>query len=183
MTTPHQILTTVTTLAHALDALDLPLFTTLFTHHSPITYDISQHLPQYPSQDLSVSDLASKLRLGLGGFTATQHYLSNPLVTVREGEGGKEASVKAYVTVFHFLADEEGKSGEWEGEDDVDGEGKSLTMRGSWDVDLLEEEGRWVVRKVVVRRAVPLEGERDLYKRAEERVSRGLVREGTRVYA
>ncbi|KAI9711330.1 MAG: hypothetical protein M1820_002317 [Bogoriella megaspora] len=176
--TNASILATVTNLAWAQDSLDIPLFVSLFTQSSPITFDVSQYHPEYPSRKVTPPQLASSLRLALGGFSSTQHILSNP--TIRVNDNGREASVKTHVTAYHFLVDNA------ETRDvvsrDEEQEGKFMVNKGTWDVGLIKEniggEEKWRIGKFLVRKVMPVEGETDLYRRAKERASTGHIRGG-----
>lgn len=148
-------------IAQATDELDIKLLEGLFIPSRPVTVDVSGHLG-YPPQDVLPSQLAQLLIKSISGFTATHHVITNPVVTL-EATGGK-ARVVAYKTAYHCIQTE--------------GEIKSATARGKWDIEMEQLEGRWKVTSFTVLRTVPLlEEELGLWDVAKSRVADGQGRE------
>ena len=156
------ILTLLTELAYAQDELDRPLMRSLFAPGRPVWFDISSHLAQYTPRQVSADELMDEVTGAIAGYTATQHLLGNQLITFGTGEAAEQAPTSAHAKVqvcaYHCIQ-EEGR------------ELQSVTSRGTWNIDVVKVEGRWVLERIVIRRPVPMDNP-DLYKVSKERTVR-----------
>lgn len=154
---------TLTRLAYAEDELDRTALLALLVPNQTFTLDISNHLSSLAPTETTPEELWDSVYQHLAGFTATQHMLGNMLITFEDEENLERASVKCQVRAYHCL----------EGQD---GGVESVTAHGLWFVDLEVWEGRWVCRKIVIKRDVPLDNA-ELYEVAKERVEKGMGRD------
>lgn len=147
-------------MAYAEDELDRDALLDLFIPDQTFTFDISGHLADFEPMETTPNKFWESAYHHLSGFTATQHLLGNAIITF-EDDQLKRAHVKSQVHAYHCL-EREGKV-------------ESVTAHGLWLVDVEFWEGKWVCRKVVIRRDVPLERP-ELYEVAKARVERGECR-------
>ncbi|TKA71539.1 hypothetical protein B0A55_07064 [Friedmanniomyces simplex] len=133
------VLETVYTLAYSLDQLDRKGILSCFKPDTPFTFDISTVLG-HPATDLTPEEYYQAACNVLGGFHATHHLLGYPLVVYSGGEL-EAAHVKVYISAFHGL---EGPDG---------GIAESATAYVSWNLDVELWEGKWVVRRLVVKKS------------------------------
>ncbi|KAK4555222.1 hypothetical protein LTR86_007518 [Recurvomyces mirabilis] len=154
----HAVVETVYTLAYALDALDGAVLSKLFTN--PFHFDISALLG-VPAKDLTGAEYYQLARKNLGGFDATQHLLSNPLVTF---SGPQEAHIKVYVSAFHGIVTE--------------GKTEGATARVFWLIDLVCEDGdEWRIKGIKVQLVAPMD-HLEVFKIGHERGVAGELRKG-----
>jgi hypothetical protein len=156
----ESIVARVYSLALAQDHLDYDLLVSLFLPDQTFRLDLSGHMATYPPVDLLPSELCDMVHFALSGFTGTQHLLGNPILTYDETRPDI-AHLQVYCRAYHCL--QQGPQVE------------SVTMHGTWDVDLAEHEGQWFIRKIVGGRLVPLDNPR-LYETAKSRVEQGFCR-------
>ncbi len=140
----------------AQDALDKAQFLTLFEPDSQITLDFSKHLPHLAVSHVSPEGFWGAIVSALSGFTATHHQLGNTIVELDASL--TKASVSAKAIAFHAL--------------EQDGVVSSVTAHVNETVDLEKWQGKWVIRRLVVERDVPLDNG-GLYLTAHERAERG----------
>jgi len=149
-------------MAQATDELDIHLFSSLFIPGQTATIDVSKHLGLAP-QDVLPENLAEQMLGVLRGFTATHHLITNPVITIDPSTPTK-AKATAYKTAYHCIQDD-------------NSEIQSATARGTWDMELEQFQGRWVIRRFTVVRTVPLHPrELALWGAAKDRVADGKGR-------
>ncbi|KAF2167944.1 hypothetical protein M409DRAFT_22089 [Zasmidium cellare ATCC 36951] len=150
-------------LAYAQDELDRSALQDLFIPNEPIPFDASHHMSHIPAAEVTPDQLWEAVYPHSAGFTATRHMLGNMLVTF-EGEGFTKAHVKCQIDAYHCI-DRREEGGALE----------SVTARGLWLMDVEVWEGKWVFRKITIRRDVPLDHP-ELYAVAVERSGKGMGR-------
>ncbi|MBP2334887.1 hypothetical protein JOF41_001065 [Saccharothrix coeruleofusca] len=143
----------VTSLAYAQDERGWDLFPRIFA--SQVVVDLSAHLGS-PPREVAVEELVDGARNALEGFDATDHVVSN----IRIDLEGDLARCQAYVLAYHHLRDAPGP---------VD----YCAMRGKWQLELIRTENGWRIRKWVVGRTGPIDGDSGLYEMAAARVAGG----------
>ena len=143
--------------AYALDALNETVISNAFI--SPCHFDISA-LIGLPAKNLSGPEYYKVARTNLGGFDATQHLLSNPLVTPT---GPHEAHVKVYISAFHGLV--------------TDGKTEGATARVFWLLDLVSEDEQWKIKGMKVQPIIPMDN-LNVFKKGHERGEAGQFRKG-----
>lgn len=148
----------------AQDTLNKTLFLSITEPGAKITFDLSRHLQHMPASHVLPDELWAAIFGGLSGFTATHHQLGNPIVDCNEDL--TKASVKAKVTAFHSL--------------EQDGVISSVTAYVDETMDFEKLQGKWVLRRVMLERSVPLQNE-NLYLVAHDKAKRGEGR--ANVYA
>lgn len=151
------ILNTVYNFSYAADDLDFDLLTSLCIPNQKVVFDLSAHLGEYAPMELTPSELAESMLKGLSGFDATQHITANPVVTFDKSDQTK-ANVKAVGLAYHCI--------------ETDGVLESVTARSnlSYDLELFDDE--WALRKVAVKRSIPLDNPK-LYETAKKRAEAG----------
>lgn len=100
-----KILQTVHSIARALDDLDAELLAQQFD--STLSLDVSGHLQAIPTQQLTPAQLAKQMFTVLSGFDATQHAISNSVVTV--DSGNTTALAVVYFNAYHCIQRNEEK--------------------------------------------------------------------------
>lgn len=166
-------------ISYAQDRIDHKLFASLWAENCHI--DMSRHLPGIPPMDMSNADLTTSTIGLLAGFESTQHLVSNIVVKFDPNAPRREANAIAQVIAYHYLKLEE--------ESDKPA---FVTARGSWDIDLVRQDGiagerteqrrhmgemgDWVAKSIKLLRDIPLEGNPELYAKAKERGEKGLGR-------
>lgn len=85
-------------ISYAQDRLDTKLFASLWTEECHV--DMSGHLPGYPPMDTSNVELSKMTLMALGGFEATQHVVSNIVVTFDPQTPDEKANAKAMVMAY-----------------------------------------------------------------------------------
>lgn len=148
-------------LAYAEDELDRSALLDLFVPNQTFPFDVSNHVQSIPSMETTPEELFESAYQHLSGFTATQHMLGNMLITF-EDERLTKAHVKCQVRAFHCL----------ERENRIE----SVTAHGLWLVDVELWKGKWVCRRIVIKRDVPLDHP-ELYEVAKARVQNGEGRQ------
>jgi len=145
----EKITETVTRIANHADAQEWELLRTCFTDE--IDVDYTSLAGGQPSV-VKVDDLITSWRDTLAGFDATQHQVTNFVVTL----AGDEAQVNAYIRTDHFLS---GAAG-----------GDHWLVLGTYDYRLVRLDGGWRVRatKLTLKH---LEGNNGLAEAARARVS------------
>lgn len=148
-------------LAYAEDELDRAALIDLFIPNQTFTFDVSNHIQSIPPTETTPEELFESAYQHLAGFTATQHMLGNLLITF-EDEGFSKAHVKCQVRAYHCLKRESRI--------------ESVTAHGLWFVDVEFWDGKWVCRRIVIKRDVPLD-DPELYEVAKARVQKGEGRQ------
>ncbi|OAA67727.1 hypothetical protein LEL_10350 [Akanthomyces lecanii RCEF 1005] len=138
------------------DTLNKTMFLSLAEPGAKITFDISRHLQHMPSSHILPDELWAGIFGGLSGFTATHHQLGNHIVECNEDL--TKACVTAKVAAFHSL--------------EQDGVVSSVTAYVDETMDFEKWQGKWVLRRVMLERSVPLENE-TLFLVARENAERG----------
>lgn len=153
------ILKTTYQLLFSEDELDRQSMLACFHPTKKISLDMSGHI-DIPATDPRPEEWWQQVHSVLGGFTATQHVAGNSIVTFNEDDVTK-AHVKQSVIAYHCI-EEEGRL-------------ESVTARAVQELGMEFWEGRWVIRRLVIRRDVPLD-QRALYQRAMERAKTEALR-------
>ncbi|KAK3674271.1 hypothetical protein LTR78_005740 [Recurvomyces mirabilis] len=152
------VIETVYKLAYALDALDEATLSQTFTNSFHL--DISALLG-VPAKDITGTEYYQLARKNLGGFDATQHLLSNPLVTFSSPQ---EAHVKVYISAFHGIVTE--------------GKTEGATARVFWLIDLVSKDGEeWRIKGIKVQLVAPMD-HLEVFKIGHERGVAGQLRKG-----
>lgn len=153
-------LETVYKLSYALDRLNYHELAALFYPDKTFNFDIYAILKK-PASDVTIAEYFEIGINGLGGFDATQHLLSNPIVTI---DNERRAHVRTMVTAFHAL-----KAGA-----NIEG----ATARVTWD-HVLEQDGqdkqKWYITKWVIQGLVPIDRP-DLFEQGHKRAHDGQLR-------
>lgn len=110
----------------ATDARDWESLKTIFADEVELDYS---SMNGQPAACIKAEDILAGWQTILPGFTHTHHQIGNMISTSR----GDEASVFCYGTATHYLENEQDSI--W-------------TVVGSYDFDLKEITGRWVVTKM-----------------------------------
>lgn len=153
----YAALETVYQLAYALDALNYHELSPHFHPDKKFNFDISAILGK-PAQDVTLSEYFDIAVGGLGGFDATQHVLTNPLVTMN-ADG--TAHIKVMVNALHAFF-EEGK---------VEG----AMARVNWEFVLENSGDRWFVVKWIIVGRMPIDG-MDIFEKGHARAHDGKLR-------
>lgn len=144
----------------AQDTLDTAQFHTLVQPAAKITLDLSRHLPHIGVSEVTPEQCWAAIVQGLAGFTATHHQLGNCIL--ESNDALDRVSVVSKVTAFHCI-------------EEAGGVVQSSTGRVNQTMELEKWEGRWVIRKLVLQRDVPLDNAW-LYVVAVQRVEEGKGR-------
>ncbi|URN00790.1 nuclear transport factor 2 family protein [Actinomadura madurae] len=136
----------VANLAHAQDTKDWELFRALFADR--MTLDLTGRSGE-PAEELTADEMTEKARTIIDGFACTHHASSNLLIEV----SGTTARCRAHMVAYHHVPTP-----------GVD----HLTMRGYWQLDLVDANGKWVIQRWTIVRTAPWEGNPDLYRIARE---------------
>ena len=147
------ILSTIYKYCQAQDELDRDLFMSLFIPDKTVSFDMSSHLGA-PPMDLTPGQFFDLVYEYLSGFTATQHLMGNPRIDV----DGEKAHAQLTITAYHCIG--------------TDNELESGTERGYEESDLELHEGKWMIRRIVIRRSAPLDNGK-LYDTARQRLEKG----------
>ncbi|KAF2162720.1 hypothetical protein M409DRAFT_26957 [Zasmidium cellare ATCC 36951] len=147
------ILKTCHQLLYSEDELDRTTMLSCFHPTQKISLDMSGHLQEIPPTTLTPEEWWQQVHSILGGFTATQHFAGNAVVTFDPEDEGK-AHVKQSVTAYHCIEE--------------DGVLESVTARAVQEFGMECFEGRWVIGRLVIWRSVPLDNG-GLYLKAMER--------------
>lgn len=153
----HAALETIYELAYALDALNYPKLSTLFPLDKKFNFDISAILAK-PAQDVTLREYFEIAVGGLGGFDATQHVLSNPIVTMN---ANGTAHIKIMVNALHAFFE--------------DGTFEGATARVNWDFVLEKSGDRWSVVKWIIVGRMPID-RMDLFEKGHARAKEGKLR-------
>jgi len=146
-------------MAKATDELDTTLMESLFVPGQTVRIDARKHLG-FPPMDILPDQAAKNMIDAISGITATHHVISNPFISYDLAAKTK-VKASAYKTAYHCIQQD-------------DGEIHSATARGTWDMDLEEVNGWWMVRSFTVVRTVPLlKTELELWNIAKARVADG----------
>ena len=152
-------LDTVHRLAYALDALNYHELSPLFFSDRPFHFDIEAIL-KTPPREVTLAEYFEMATGGLGGFVATQHVLSNPIVTLG---GSDNAHIKVMVAAFHALVVGENIEGP--------------TARVTWSLDLEKHGEKWLIVKWKITEMVPIDRP-DLMKTGHKQAHDGKLRPG-----
>ncbi|KAI9687224.1 MAG: hypothetical protein M1822_002267 [Bathelium mastoideum] len=163
----HTILDIITHLAYSQDSLDYGLYKSLFTQDAAVHLNIFGNPSACGPKTMSTAESSEKMRMTLGGFDSTQHILSSP--SIKTKNAGQEASASVSVDAFHFLDTKQEPLCDY------------VLMNGTWELSLLKQEQRWLIKRAIVKRPIPLEGNPNLYIKAQARTAAGEIREGVRV--
>ncbi|WP_021594724.1 nuclear transport factor 2 family protein [Actinomadura welshii] len=136
----------VANLAHAQDSKDWERFRDLFADR--MTLDLTGRSGE-PAEELTADEMTAKARTIIDGFACTHHASSNLLIEV----SGATARCRAHMVAYHHVPTP-----------GVD----HLTMRGYWQLDLVDTNGRWLIQRWTIVRTAPWEGNPDLYRIARE---------------
>ena len=138
----------VANLAHAQDGKDWERFRDLFADH--VTLDLTGQSGE-PVEELTADEMTAKARAVIDGFACTHHASSNLLIEV----SGATARCRAHMVAYHHVPTP-----------GVD----HLTMRGFWqlELELVDANQRWVIRRWAIVRTAPWEGNPNLYHIARE---------------
>jgi hypothetical protein len=138
----------VANLAHAQDDKDWERFRDLFADR--VTLDLTGQSGE-PVAELTADELTAKARAVIDGFACTHHASSNLLIEV----SGATARCRAHMVAYHHVPTP-----------GVD----HLTMRGFWqlDLELVDTNRRWAIRRWAIVRTAPWEGNPNLYDIARE---------------
>ncbi|KAI0159644.1 hypothetical protein GGR57DRAFT_499968 [Xylariaceae sp. FL1272] len=159
------------------DTLDWALFTSCWITSQPLHIDLSSHLSQFsPTQTFTPQELAETCHKYLAGYDGTQHVVTNVIIDIlepmananidKQGKLGevRDVSAKAMITAYHEYRRpvEEGPT--------------MAIVRGTWDVRVVTENGKWKASGIKVVRLVGVEGDERLYGLAKERQGGGQGR-------
>jgi len=125
-----QICDLVYTYATAIDAKDWKLYRSIFADE--IDMDFSA-IGSTPLIRISADEWVGNGRPAFVGLDATQHFMSNPRVTV----DGDTADCTVYLNAEHFLV-----------EDDVQ---RDFSVGASYDVGLIRSEGSWKISAMTIK--------------------------------
>jgi hypothetical protein len=106
--------------------------------------------------ELSPEAIVTAWQSQLPGYLHTQHLITNPIVTI----DGDRASVTSQVYATHFLPNDSGED-YW-------------VFVGFYEHELTRTEGGWKISLIRANKLFDL-GNKDLPKRASERVARGEI--------
>jgi hypothetical protein len=119
---------TVYRYATGVDRRDWALYRSLFT--DVLTIDFSSFDPNLLPREMSADDWVAGLVPLFTGLAATQHSMSNPLVTVE----GEAATITMYMQAHHVH--------------DPDNPASWYTVGGYYDDTLVRVNGRWLLTGV-----------------------------------
>lgn len=157
------ILRTVTLMNKAEDELDAELLQSCYSKNRRVVFDVSGHIKGMPPMEVTPQQLYEETYLALSGFTATHHMWSNPLIGFQDDHdsGLTKAHVCIQVVAYHCIETEGGL--------------QSCTARGSQELTMEFEEGKWVCTRMAIERNVPLDSP-ELYETAKARADKGIGR-------
>jgi len=119
---------TVYRYAAGVDRRDWALYRSLFT--DTVTIDFSSYSPDLPPRQMSADEWIAGVVPQFTGLAATQHSMTNPLVTI----DGDSAAITMYVRAHHVF-------------DPMD-EASWYTIGGYYDNTLARVDGRWLLTGV-----------------------------------
>jgi len=135
--------------ATGIDRRDWKLYRSIFTDEIDLDFSTWGS----PAHRSSADAWAAGVRDGLSGFTATQHTLSNHVVTLRGGE----ATCVTYMQALHFL--------------DVEGHGEIQSLGGYYTNHLRRTANGWKIYSCTLT-VTWQAGDRGLFALARERWDR-----------
>ena len=119
---------TVYRYATGVDRRDWTLYRSLFT--DTVTFDFSSYGPDWPPRQMSADEWVAGLVPLFTGLAATQHSMTNPLVTT----DGDTAAITMYVQAHHVFDPTDAAS--W------------YTIGGYYEDTLARVNGRWLLTGV-----------------------------------
>ena len=150
-------LETVYRLSFALDALNYHEVAPLFYPDKKFNFDISALLGK-PAQDVTAAEYFDAAVGGLGGFDATQHVVTNPIVSMNDNG---TMHVKVMVSALHGLF--------------IDGGLESAIARVTWNIDLEKDVEQWLIIKMTIGKLVPID-RLDIWEKGQARGHDGKLR-------
>ncbi|ETS76898.1 hypothetical protein PFICI_10772 [Pestalotiopsis fici W106-1] len=147
----NEIYNTLVLLTKAEDDLDKELLLSFLEPDSEITFDISGHLDNVASSQVTPIQYWTQTVELLSGFTATQHHIGNPIIDVSESL--HKARISVEVIAYHCIQD---------GQDT-----RSVTARARQIVHMDRSNGKWFVKCMRIDRKIPLDNP-ELYEVARD---------------